>query len=265
MEKEAAKEALIYGTGSPVMAWGDTKASDDKDGDSVVSQGLNSLSVLSQDLASDSLVSLGDEMGAVAGAGAADDAGISITRGVLIHLDEEKSLSMAESVPAPEKEEEEGEDTQEPAMYKKAGRKPLKMLIQRPVCFPWRGHGMVAKLLDPPLRCKSTRSLLDIEVLGPRGYWLEQCKVALADRLGREDRARTEAARLVATDQQARAEYERNKMQRGLKEYDPADPVPVRTDEFLGLVKKDRDRKYIVRDDISVPDEEEGSDSDKSM
>ena len=262
-EREADKRALIYGGGSgpPSVAWpapgtsgGAKKSGADGDGDSVASRAMDSLSQGSLSLDT----------------GSVDDAGIRVHDAPLQpepvvlevgHVVEpEAEKKMVEEEKAEEEEEEE-----EPAVYKKAGRKPLKMLDMRPTGFQWRGHAMVSKLLDPPQRFKSTRSLLDVEVLGPRSFWLEQCRVVLADRLAREDAQAAEAARLVATDRQARADYERNKMQRGLKEYVPEEPVPVRTEDFLELVKKDRDRKYIVRDDISVPEEEAGSDSDKSL
>ncbi len=48
-----------------------------------------------------------------------------------------------------------------------------KILPPIPYLFPWRQHAMVAKLVGPPLICKSNVSNLDVNLLGKKSFWLE--------------------------------------------------------------------------------------------
>ena len=120
-----------------------------------------------------------------------------------------------------EGEEEGGEPEPAAPVYKKASRKPLTMLPKRPEHFPWRQHGMVSKLLDAPTLHKSTKSRRDVPVMGKRSYWLESAGHQLALRLQREDKASTEFAHRVKHDPQTANDWARQKMQRGLKDYNP--------------------------------------------
>ena len=177
--------------------------------------------------------------------------------------------SKAEPEPEPEPElepEPEAPDSLEPETYKKPGRKPLAMLPKRPEHFSWRKHGMVAKLLDPPVQYKSTRNRLDVPVLGKKSYWLESANYELHSRLHREEKIESEKAHLRKSNAQAAADYKRMLMQKGLREVPKKAPVPERKIDFLTLVDARTQRKYIVRDDISDDGKEANeSDSDKSM
>jgi len=152
------------------------------------------------------------------------------------------------------------------AVYVKPGRKKLQMLAPKLIEFNWLGHSMVARLIGEPLVFKASLSGADVRVLGKKSFWLEGRAQTLERRLIKEAKDEADLKERAAQDYVLAATLKRIQKQKGLKDYVPQEPEPVRKADFLAAVDHHVSRKYVVRDDVE--DEggrEDQSDDDKSM
>ena len=171
-----------------------------------------------------------------------------------------------------EKQEEEEEEKQEeeerksqPVVYKKPGRKPLKLMEKRNMSLGWRDHGLYHKVMGGPYLVPSevTGKDKDMYVLGRKDFWLESYAHVLDDRLTEEKRHEEHVRQKRQEDRIFDLTFKRRQRIYGRKDYVQGATEPQRQHSFKQSIKQHSERKFIVREDLAdMADNDDGNDMD---